>query len=112
LFKLTVLYNLPPDMDAEEFVRWRTTTHQEENASMPGVIKTDFYIAEDEPDGTPPRYQYITEVWWHTREDLEIGFYDPEVQAQLAEDGKRYTDRLFLVSEEIAATGMEPKTER
>ncbi len=66
MFKLTVLYNLPPDMDAEEFVRWRTTTHQEENAGMPGVIKTDFYIAVDEPDGTPPRYRYITEVWWET----------------------------------------------
>ena len=74
---------------------------------MPGVIKTDFYIAVDEPDGTPPRYRYITEAWWETREDLEIAFYDPEVQAQLAEDGKRFTDRLFLVSEEIVATGMD-----
>jgi uncharacterized protein (TIGR02118 family) len=107
LFKLTVLYNLPPDMNAEEFVRWRTTTHQEENASMPGVLKTDFYIAVDEPDGTPPRYRYITEAWWETQEDLESAFYDPEVQAQLAEDGKRFTDRLFLISEEIVATEME-----
>jgi hypothetical protein len=106
LFKLTVLYNLPPDMDAEEFVRWRTTTHQEENASMPGVIKTDFCIAVDEPDGTPPRYRYITEAWWETREDLELAFYNPEMQAQLAEDGKRFTDRLFLVSEEIVSTDM------
>ncbi len=55
MFKLTVLYNLPPEMDPDEFFRWRTTTHQEENAGMPGVVKTDFYVAVDEPDGTPPR---------------------------------------------------------
>ena len=104
MVKLTVLYNLPPDMDAEEFVEWRTTTHQAENAAMPGVIKTDFYIAADEPDGTPPRYRYITEVWWETMEDLEEAFYDPEVQADLQEDGEQYTDRLFLVSEEVVTT--------
>jgi hypothetical protein len=40
-------------------------------------------------------------------EELETAYYDPEVQAQLAEDGKRYTDRLFLISEEIISTEME-----
>jgi uncharacterized protein (TIGR02118 family) len=104
MVKLTVLYNLPPDMDAAEFVRWRTTTHQEENAGMPGVIKTDFYIAVDEPDGTPPRYRYVTEVWWETMEELKFAFYDPEVQAQLAKDGETFTDRLFLISAECVAT--------
>jgi hypothetical protein len=104
MVKLTVLYNLPPDMDAKEFVRWRTTTHQQENAGMPGVIKTDFYIAANNPDGSPPRYRYITEVWWETMKELNASFYDPQVQAELAEDGKIYTDRLFLVSEEIVTT--------
>ena len=104
MFKLTVMYNLPEGMDAEEFVRWRTTTHQEENAGMPGVIKTDFYIAVDEPDGTLPRFRYITEVWWKTREELEVAYYAPEVQAQLAKDSETYTDRLFLVSEEIISS--------
>ena len=104
MFKLTVLYNLPPTMDAEEFVRWRTTEHQAENAGMPGVLKTDFYIAVDNPDGTPPRYRYITEVWWKTRDELNLAFYTPEVQAQLAKDGEWCTDRIFLVSEEITST--------
>jgi len=36
--------------------------------------------------------------------ELNASFYDPQVQAQLAEDGKIYTDRLFLVSEEIVTT--------
>jgi hypothetical protein len=104
MFKLTVLYNLPPTMDADEFVRWRTTDHQEENAGMPGVIKTDFYIAVDNPDGTPPRYRYITEAWWKTRAELEASFYDVKVQDQLAKDGETYTDRIFLISEEIVST--------
>jgi len=98
-------------MDAEEFVRWRTTTHQQENADMPGVIKTDFYIAVDEPDGTPPRYRYITEAWWETMEELEAAFFAPDVQAQLAKDGERFTDRLFLISEEVVTTQNQNLTE-
>lgn len=70
MVKLTVLYNLPPGMDHEEFVR----------------------------------YRYITEVWWEDMAALEKAFYAPEVQAELAEQGKTFTDRLFLVSEKKITT--------
>ena len=43
MIKLTVLYNLPPDADEEEFLKWRTGPHQQSNVQMPGLIKTDFY---------------------------------------------------------------------
>jgi hypothetical protein len=31
MIKLTVLYNLPPGADHEEFLKWRTGPHQEQN---------------------------------------------------------------------------------
>jgi hypothetical protein len=41
MVKLTVIYNLPPDADHEAFLHWRTTEHQAENMSLPGVIKRE-----------------------------------------------------------------------
>ena len=42
MIKLTVMYNLSEGADHEEFLKWRTTEHQQDNAAMPGIIKTDF----------------------------------------------------------------------
>ena len=37
MVKLTVIYTLPEGADHEEFLRWRTTEHQEDNMGTPGV---------------------------------------------------------------------------
>lgn len=103
MVKLTVLYNLPPGADHEEFIRWRTTDHQRDNAGMPGVIRTDFYVAEETPMG-PPKYRYITESYWEDMESLHRSFFAPEAQAKLAVDVRRITDAVFLISREAAAT--------
>jgi len=54
VIRLTVLYNLPPGSDEEEFLRWRLGEHQEANASMPGVLRTDFGQVTESP--LPGRY--------------------------------------------------------
>ena len=52
MIRLTVMYNLPEGTDEDEFLKWRLGEHQEENASMPGVIRTDFArIYEGVPRG-------------------------------------------------------------
>ena len=58
MIKLTVLYNLPPGADHEEFVKWRTESHQKSTVEqMPGLLKTDFFsfnsgfTAAPVPDG-------------------------------------------------------------
>jgi hypothetical protein len=104
MVKLTVLYNLPPEMDEAEFVKWRLEKHQGENASKPGVVRTDFAIAVNEPDGSPPRYRFITEAWYNTMDELKASFYGEETQAELAKAGEWCKDRLFLLSEEKAVT--------
>lgn len=103
MVKLTVLYNLPEGADEDAFLKWRTTTHQTNNAAMPGVIRTDFYLATATPLGKP-RYRYITEAYFEDMAALHQAFFSPEAQAGLQENLKRISDPLFLVSEEVITT--------
>jgi uncharacterized protein (TIGR02118 family) len=104
MFKVMVLYNLAEHMDQAEFEAWRLGTHQAENAAEPGVIRTDFSIASPQRDGTPPRYRYITELWFETREDMERSFYSESTQAQLSDTVDGFPDRIVLLAEEMAVT--------
>ena len=101
MVKLTVMYDLHPEADHEEFIKWRTTDHQKENMAIPGVIKSDFYIIKDSWKIPECRYRYMTEAYWPDMETFEKAFYDPEYQKKLAESLKKISDPLFLISEEF-----------
>jgi len=101
--KLTVLYNLPESVGEQEFINWRRSEHEKENSSMPGVIKSDFFIAEAGLDG-PPRYRFITEIYWDNIEKIKEVFFSQEEQEKLAKDPWGVTDRLFLISKEVTKT--------
>jgi hypothetical protein len=107
MIKLTVLYNLPPGADHEAFVRWRTTTHHESNMSMPGVLKSDFYVVEDAWQRDKAPYRYMTEAYFPDRETFEKAFFDPDYQAELAPALERIADPLFLISEEVLSAEAE-----
>ena len=104
MVKLTVLYNLKDPSRHEEFVLWRTTEHQAANASVPHVVRTDFYVATDTQLG-PPKYRYVTEAWFETMEHLHASFFSDEAQAKLAKDIEPLADFTVLVSEELSASG-------
>ncbi len=109
MVKLTVVYNLPPGADHEEFLKWRTTTHQKDNMSMPGIIKSDFYaITGAWPDGQAP-YRYMTEAYFPDRATFERAFYDPDYQAALTKSLERIADPLFLISEEVISEVASPQ---
>jgi uncharacterized protein (DUF1919 family) len=113
MIKLTVMYNLPAEADHNEFIRWRTTEHQEENMSITGVLKSDFYVIRDALKGEKVSkmgnlpYRYITEVYWPDMEAFKAAFFDPEYQKQLAESLKKIEDPVFLVSEEMLSESNE-----
>jgi len=65
-----------------------------------GVLKTDFYIAEVGLDG-PPRYRFITEIYWDNIEILKEMFFSKEEQEKLVKGPWGVTDRLFLISNEV-----------
>ena len=101
MVKLTVIYNLPSGADHEEFLKWRTTEHQEDNMSIPGIIKSDFYIIESSWQRKEAPYRYMTEAYFPDMETFEKTFFDPDYQAKLAISLKRIADPLFLISEEV-----------
>jgi len=101
MVKLTVMYNLPDGADHEEFIRWRTTEHQEENMGIPGVIKSDFYVVKEAWKNPDCKYKYVTEAYWPDMESFRSAFFDPEYQKELEESCKRIKDPLFLISEEL-----------
>jgi hypothetical protein len=107
MIKLTVVYNLPPGADHEEFLKWRTTTHQESNMSLPGVIKSDFYVIKQAWKMDEAPYRYITEAYFPDLETFEKSFFDADYQAELAESLKRIADPLFLISEEVLSESRE-----
>ena len=100
MIRLTVLYNLPDDVDEDEFLNWRLTEHQKNNESMPGVVRTGFArILENWPEGSLPDYRFQTIVEWPDRAAFEAGFRDTAVQEKLATNLKRLGDYSFVVSE-------------
>jgi hypothetical protein len=101
MVKLTVVYNLPPGANHEEFLRWRTTTHQKENMAMPGVIKTDFYVIKSAWKRDEPPYRYMTEAYFPDMETFKKTFFDSDYQVALAKSLERIADPLFLISEEV-----------
>lgn len=103
MVKLTVLYNLPEGADHDAYMQWRTTTHQTANASAPGVLKTDFYVATETVLGAP-KYRYITEAYFATMADLEAAVLTEEARARTQANLHRIADPVFLVSEEKAVT--------
>lgn len=105
MVKLTVLYNLPPGADHEEFLEWRTGPHQERNVQMAGLLKTDFYAVFGSRDG-PPRYRYVTELYFPDRQTFEDAFDDEEFQENLDRSLERVVDTVFLFSEEVLTTDL------
>ena len=101
MVKLTVMYNLPPGADHEEFIRWRTTEHQKNNMALPGVIKSDFYVIKRAWKSDPCPYRYMTEAYYPDMETFETSFFDPDYQVKLAESLKRISEPLFLISGEV-----------
>src|SRR5262245_11299440 len=105
MIRLIVLYNLPPGSDEDEFLRWRLTDHQEANASMPGVLRTDFSRVDEAwaqkvgQETAPAPYRFMTIADWPDRESFEKAFYNPSMQADLQKNLKKIANPVFLIAE-------------
>ncbi len=108
MVKVTVLYNLPPGTDEEEFLRWRTTAHHTANIARPGVIRSDFYKVLGTPVVGPGRpasdtvpYRFVTESYYDNLEAFKAAWENPAEQARLVPAVAKIADALFLLSEEV-----------
>jgi hypothetical protein len=116
MIKVTVLYNLPPGADEEEFLRWRTTTHHTANIARPGVVQSDFYkvigtpaVGPEHPAAESAPYRFVTESYYENLDSFRASWENPAEQARLVPAVAKIADALFLVSEEVQ-TYVRPET--
>ena len=109
MIRLTVLYNLLPNADEEEFLGWRLSEHQDSNLAIEGVMRTDFSrIDEAWPQGTKSPYRFMTTLDWPDKESFRKGFFDSKVQTDLQENLKKLSDPVFLIGEILVDQKKEP----
>jgi hypothetical protein len=112
MIRLTVLYNLKPYVDEEEFLKWRLGEHQHSNASMPGVLRTDFARVEGVwPEGARAPYRFMTTADWPDMASFRAAFYDPQALAALEKNLEMLSDPIFLVSEILVNQTVEANVE-
>lgn len=103
MIRLTVLYNLAPGQDEEKFLAWRLGEHQHENASQPGVVRTDFGIAREVfPEGAPIPYRFMTTADWPDMASFRAAFYEENAITTLKSQLHLLENPLFLVTEILA----------
>ncbi|MFV1964927.1 MAG: hypothetical protein ACC628_05860 [Pirellulaceae bacterium] len=109
MIRLTVLYNLLPNADEEEFLSWRLSEHQDSNLAIEGVVRADFSrIEEAWPPGAKSPYRFMTTMDWQDRESFGKGFYRSQVQADLHENMKKLSAPVFLIGEVLIDQRKEP----
>jgi len=105
MVRLTVLYNLKPFVDEDEFLKWRLGEHETSNASMPGVVRTDFTRLDSAwPEGAPVPYRFMTTIDWPDRASFIDAFYNPEQLESLRKNLEIMADPVFLVGDILSGS--------
>lgn len=108
MYKVTVIYNLPPGADEDEFIQWRTTVHHAANIKRPHVLSSDFYkivgtppVGAERPGSDTAPYRFMTESWYNTLEEFRSDWENEAEQARLVTAFTKIADPLVLISEEV-----------
>ena len=109
MIRLTVLYNLKPEVNEQTFLDWRLTEHQESNSSMEGVSHTDFTLNDEAwPQNDSPRYRFMTTAVWPDIETFNKVFYEPNFQAKLKKGvEEKLADYTFLIGEILSESKID-----
>jgi len=108
MIRLVVMYNLPEGADEDAFLEWRLGPHQQSNAALPRMLRTDFArVVGGWPDGAVPRFRFVTTLEWPDLAAFESAFYAPEVQAGLLENIKKLGDHEYAVTEILTRSDIE-----
>jgi hypothetical protein len=105
LIRLVVMYNLLDGADEGAFLDWRLKHHQNANAALPGMLRTDFArVVKAWPDQAVPRFRFATILEWPDMEAFQRAFYAPSVQAELRENIKRLGEHEYSICEILTSS--------
>jgi uncharacterized protein (TIGR02118 family) len=83
MVKLIVLYGEPSDRDA--FEDYYEHTHLPLAGRMSGVQRFEAGRVIGTPDGSPPPYYRIAELWFENAEQMQAAMGSPEGEATVAD---------------------------
>jgi uncharacterized protein (TIGR02118 family) len=83
MIRLLVLYGHPAD--PAEFDRYYREKHIPVARRMKGLKKWTIGKVQGTPDGMPPPYYYVADLYMESREDFEQLLASPEGQAAVAD---------------------------
>lgn len=98
MFKAIILLKRREDMSHEEFRQWWLVDHSKKAATLPGVRKIMFNLADD-----GSAYDGVSELWFDTKADFEAA-YATEIGKGVAADSLAHLsarERMFVVENEI-----------
>ena len=81
--KLTILYGHPTDSEA--FEKYYAETHLPLASKMPGVDRMELTKFGPGPDGAPPEYFRMAELYFASTEQFQATLGSPEGQAAVAD---------------------------
>lgn len=100
MIRLVVMYNLPEGADEAAFLDWRLNHHQDSNAAIADVLRTDFArVVKAWPDRAKPRFRFCTILEWPDMAAFERAFYAPGLQAELLENIERLGEHEYSICE-------------
>jgi len=112
LIRLVVMYNLSDGADEGGFLEWRLKHHQNANAALQGVLRTDFArVVKAWPDQAVPRFRFATILEWPDMEAFQRAFYAPSVQAELRENIKRLGEYEYSICEILTSSDIAEDAE-
>src|ERR1700756_3069261 len=107
MIRLVVMYNLPEGAEECAFLESRLNHHQNANADLPGVLRTDFArVVKAWPDRAVPRFRFATILEWPDMEAFERAFYAPSVQAELLENIQRLGEHEYSICEILTSSDL------
>jgi uncharacterized protein (TIGR02118 family) len=98
MFKAIILLRRGEDMSHEDFKQWWLVDHSKKAATLPGVRKIVFNLADDDS-----AYDGVSELWFDSREDFEAA-YSTEIGVAVAADSLAHLsarERMFVVENDI-----------
>ena len=98
--KLTILYGHPTDPAG--FERYYAETHLPIAAKVEGVQRAEFSKVIGTPDGSPPAFYRIAELWFDSLADLQAVMATPAAQAAVADIANFATGGVTTLISEVA----------
>lgn len=98
MFKAIILLKRAENMSHDEFKQWWLVDHSKKAATLPGVRKIVFNLAED-----GSAYDGVSELWFDSKEDFDAA-YATEIGKAVAADSLAHLsarERMLVVENDI-----------